>query len=293
MEGDSEYESEGADEEEEEEVPAVSHLSLSQKLSEGFIPNAQFIHAARKQREEKRQMGSTNTAGFIPLTKKKVPTAKGKSRLVREDDNDQSDSGGEDGGRRRMDVGGRDDVAAKQFRVLQGLEERGSDSDEETKRWEEEQIEKGVKASAPDLPPPLPPSHLSTLDQTFMVGVGVVGEGCVANLPPLASNAPQGFGIHKEHGENRQNWFQTPVNLVPISVESLKSRLSAQLRDLREAHSDHRERLEHIRSLLSSSREEVEEAGGRRGELGGRYQFFQEMRGYLRDLLSCLKEKVK
>ena len=55
----------------------------------------------------------------MPLsTKKTVPVAVGKSRLVREDDNDRSDdSGGEEGGRRRMDAGNHDTVAVKQFQV--------------------------------------------------------------------------------------------------------------------------------------------------------------------------------
>ena len=116
---------ESEEEEEEEEEGTGPLVSLSQQLREGcFIPNAEFIHRARREREERRQMGDGGGGGGAPgfmalsTSKKKVPTATGKSRLVREDDNDKSDeSGGEDGGRRRMDGGTHDMAAVKQFQV--------------------------------------------------------------------------------------------------------------------------------------------------------------------------------
>ena len=115
----------GENEEEEEEEEGPGHLiSLSQQLRDGgFIPNAEFIHRARREREERRQMGDGGGTSVAPSmmslsTNKKVPTAKGKSRLIREDDNDRSDdSEGEDGGRRRMDAGQHDTAAVKQYQV--------------------------------------------------------------------------------------------------------------------------------------------------------------------------------
>ena len=113
----------GDESDEEEEMGIGSQVSLSEQLKEGgFIPNAEFIHRARREREERRQMGDGGGApGFMALSatsKKKVPAATGKSRLVREDDNDKSDdSGGEEGGRRRMDAGQHDMAAVKQFQV--------------------------------------------------------------------------------------------------------------------------------------------------------------------------------
>ena len=106
----------GESEEEEEEGPG--HLiSLSQQLRGGFIPNADFVHRARREREERRQMGDAPVV--IPLSNsQKVQVAKGKSRLVREDDDDRSDeSGEEERGRRRMDAGNHDTAAVKQLQV--------------------------------------------------------------------------------------------------------------------------------------------------------------------------------
>ena len=111
----------GSGEESEEEEGGREHfVSLSQQLKGGFIPNADFIHRARREREERRQTGGgDNAPSVIPLsTNRKVQMAKGKSRLVREDDNDRSDdSGGEEGGRRLMDAGQHDTTAVKQFQV--------------------------------------------------------------------------------------------------------------------------------------------------------------------------------
>ena len=110
-----------SDLEDEEEGGGDQPLSISQQLKGGIIPNAEFIHRVRREREERRQMGGGNASApsVMPLsTSKKVPMAKGKSRLVREDDNDRSDdSDGEQGGRRRMDAGNQDDAAIKQFQV--------------------------------------------------------------------------------------------------------------------------------------------------------------------------------
>lgn len=181
----------------------------------------------------------------------------------------------------------------------------GSDEDEETRRWEEEQILKGVKASAPEqLTSANPvPSHLSMLDQSFLVGSGGYGDVGASYMTPSYVSAVQAYaGITPQGvaetpptgggGGGSKNSFKIPEKLVPITVESLKSRLTNQLRDLQDSVSGHRERLEQIRTDLERSREEVGVAESQRGDLGLRYQFFQEMRGYLRDLLACLGEKV-
>ena len=181
--------------------------------------------------------------------------------------------------------------------MLQGLEEMGSDSDEETRRWEEEQIQKGVNASAPDQPAAPQPPQLSAIDQSFLVGapIGYMGGatgymgGASFTVAPVLSYA----GYQKQALNSAIKSLQIPDKLVPITVESLKSRLSNRLRDLRETASAHRRRLEQIVTDLDNSQDEVTRTDGRRGGLGLDYQFYQEMRGYLRDLLGCLVEKVR
>ena len=182
--------------------------------------------------------------------------------------------------------------------MLKGLEEMGSDEDEETRRWEEEQILKGVKASAPDQVTSATsvPSHLSSIDQSFLVGVatGYV-DGTSYMTPSYASTVQSYAGYADQVAESTNtssNSFRVPEKLVPITVESLKSRLSNQLRDLQDSASGHHKRLAEIGTDLERSQEEVDRAEDRRGGLGLDYEFHQQMRGYLRDLLGCLGEKV-
>lgn len=59
-------------------------------MSLGEIPDAAFIHAARKKRQMARELGD-----FTP-----VDSEPGKSRLVREDENDASDDEDDDEKRR-------------------------------------------------------------------------------------------------------------------------------------------------------------------------------------------------
>lgn len=64
------------------------------------------------------------------------------------------------------------------------------------------------------------------------------------------------------------------------------------MRELRETHVGHERRLEQIESDLHTSQREIEQAERRSVDVSHEYQFFQEIKGYLRDLLSCLAEKV-
>ncbi len=270
---------EDSSEESEGEGPA---FSLSHRLSEGFIPDAATIHAVRKKREMARKHGSRDT-DFLSLNtngKKEVKVAKGKSRLVREDDNDKSDSDPEP----VMSFGGQAQ-ATRQMRVLTALE--GVDvekEDEETMRWEEEQINKGVNLSV-QLPPQPPSFAPPSIDQSFLYGSSMYPGG-----DPVASTYPEGIpGSTHNHTPQVRT---VPDRLVPITIDSLKSRLHGRLSGLEEMHTGHVQRLRQVEGDLGVAEEEVERLEGRAGGISTSYQFYQEIKGYVRDLLSCLAEKV-
>lgn len=155
-----------------EESEDDTSSSLTHRLSAGYIPDATTIHAVRKRRELARQKGG-RSADYIPLenTQKASKAARGKSRLVREDDNDKSDSDPE--ANTRMQFGKKQDVS-RQMRVLNALENVASDSDEEMQRWEEEQINKGANFTIPTSETQthqlFPPDPLSAIDQSFLYG---------------------------------------------------------------------------------------------------------------------------
>ena len=208
--------------------------------------------------------------------------AVGKSRLVREDEHDKSDSDDE----QAMSFKG--DGVTRQMQVLSALENIGSDEDEETKRWEEEQINKGANFTIPTSnsgPQRQTANGISAVDQSFIYGSSVYPGG-----------DPTAYGIGHDSYSNtlvrQATQTHIPDKLVPITVESLKARLQTTLRELTETHSGHCQRLRTIEKDLQTAQQEVERL---EGESGGRaidYGFYQEKRGYLRDLLSCLAEKV-
>lgn len=178
--------------------------------------------------------------------------------------------------------------------MLAALENVGSDSeDETTRRWEEEQINKGMKASLPQEPSPPPP--LSTdqfITQSFMYG---------AATGPYAAAFVGGVGHAHPTYDHYQEPQPNPINppkpvlpdkLVPVTLETLKSQLQSKLGSLQEDNCLHQQRLQQVGEDLATASEEIEKLEVLAPTVGLEYQFFQQMRGYLRDLLSCLAEKV-
>lgn len=273
-----------------DEAAAPSGIHLTQRLSEGFIPDAATIHAFRKKREVARKLGGSG-ADFMTLEggQPAPDVAAGKSRLVREDENDKSDSDEEDEGGKGARTFGKADGPSKQMRVISALENVATDSeDEETRRWEEEQINKGVKVIAPQKLPVNQTVTQEVIEQSFLYGAGAYplaafsaagiyeAQQEAARAPPsVASRAPQ-----------------MPENLVPITVESLKSRLQRQLEDIRHLHSTHTQRLQQIVGDLAVAEKDISRVESLSSTVGKDYVFYQEMRGYLRDQLYCLAEKL-
>ena len=320
---------ESSDEEETE-----PQFSLTHRLKEGYIPDANMIYAARKKREIARQLGtsgeSTNQNVMLlnsARSKKSGDSsvAKGKSRLIREDDNDKSDEGSGEGGDEgpAMMFGQKTEVS-RQMQVLSAMENAESGSDEE--RFIEQQINKGVKSSVPVSDPSSsasaasqqPMTSIPSIDQSFLFGSptypGPVDPGSqYTSYPPhgfqpsyhqqqMASAAqPQmsfptsgdSFGGPTAGGvSQRMSRLKIPDKLVPITVESLKSRLQNRLDELKETHRSHAQRLERLQGDMATAEKEVVELEEHGSSISVDYQFYQQMRGYLRDLLSCLTEKV-
>lgn len=93
--------------------------------------------------------------------------------------------------------------------------------DEETQRWEEEQINKGMKASNPltidRVQEEMTLSSLDPLTQSFIYGTEYYNQFDVkaSHAPPIAPPPP------------------VSVKFLPITLDSLKSRLSARLIELK------------------------------------------------------------
>ena len=59
-----------------------------------------------------------------------------------------------------------------------------------------------------------------------------------------------------------------------------------------EVYRGHKMEYDKLTTNLGETAESIDECDGKSSSLEERYQFFQEMRGYVRDLVECLNEKV-
>jgi GC-rich sequence DNA-binding factor len=244
------------------------------------IPDAATIHAARKRRELARQLGSD----FLPLDDtQRLPSRETKSRLVREDDNDISDEEGADRPQVFATVKLSEMLKQKKQSMKDALEdERSEDEDEELKRWEQEQIKKGVTAQ-----------QLSSFQ-----------------------SQEQGFGGFQMFSQNELGYagntlqniypYQSGNNVVPsplpppaitedkvVDVNYILTQLRTNLRSLKEVHSQRRTQADRHGEDGKTAEESAVQLESRSKDVAWRYTFYQDMRGYVRDLLACLHEKVQ
>ncbi|OCT91246.1 PAX3- and PAX7-binding protein 1 [Xenopus laevis] len=270
--------------EKEEEKPkagsfanAVSALNV---LRPGEIPDAAFIHAARKKRQMARELGDA------PSVDGEVG---GKSRLVREDENDASDD--EDDDKRRIVFSVREKSQRQKIAEEIGIE--GSDDealatgdqDEELSRWEQEQIRKGI--SIPQVQAPQPPETNMFYPTTYQG----IPYGTTYGVPYIY--AAYGSTETKSQKPDNSVSFKTPSNeMTPVTIDLVKKQLKDRLDAMKEVHKANLEQYEkHVQSREDSTNS-ISRLEGCSGGNAERYQFLQEMRGYVQDLLECFREKV-
>ena len=64
------------------------------------------------------------------------------------------------------------------------------------------------------------------------------------------------------------------------------------LDEMRSLHRAHVNERDDLSSRYDDSQSIIDDSGGKRESLENDYKFFQEMRGYVTDLVECLNEKV-
>lgn len=145
--------------------------------------------------------------------------------------------------------------SSKQMEVLSALDNAASGSDEE--KFIEEQINKGV-SSFPITDTPDKSIDISGQKDTL-----------------LMTNSP----------------IYLP-EIVPISIESLQSQLHNKIIFLKEQHSRNSSTIDKLSEDIQTAQLEIKSMEAHSHSLSIKYQFFQEMKGYVKDLLLCLTEKV-
>uniref|UniRef100_A0A8D2J9I4 PAX3 and PAX7 binding protein 1 n=1 Tax=Varanus komodoensis TaxID=61221 RepID=A0A8D2J9I4_VARKO len=281
--GEEEMEVESEKEEEKPKAAGAFSNALSSLnvLRPGEIPDAAFIHAARKKRQMARELGD-----FIPLD-----NDPGKGRLVREDENDASDD--EDDDEKRRIVFSVKEKSQRQ-KIAEEIGIEGSDDealiageqDEELSRWEQEQIRKGINIPQVQASQPAEMNNLY-YQNTYQT----MPYGSSYGIP--YTYAAYGSSETKSQKTDNTIPFKTPSNeMTPVTIDLVKKQLKERLDSMKEFHKANQEQHEKHQQSRDDSTKTIERLEGSSGDVGERYKFLQEMRGYVQDLLECFNEKV-
>ncbi|CAI9738582.1 PAX3- and PAX7-binding protein 1 [Octopus vulgaris] len=257
--------------ESDEETPKDRKM-LRAVLKKGEIPDATMIHMIRKKRQMAREMGD-----FIPLDEAGAKAENSNSRLVRDDDHDKSDDDDDEEG--RIDFAVNREARERQkmkdefLAAEHGSDQEGSDLES---GWEEQQIRKAVNLQQVSRDDDQPTQYA---------------------LPPAEKGdanykADQASYINQAVKSNFQPFSLTSKGSNELTLELIQKKLKERLDSIMEVHRSHVSEHDTLLLHLEDSNKEIEEAEKSSSVLEERFKFFQETRGYVRDLVECLNEKV-
>ncbi|CAF0845968.1 unnamed protein product [Didymodactylos carnosus] len=260
--------------------------SVRLMLRSGNIPDPAMIHAARKRRQMAREMGNgvvgndyitiggggdTSPQGGDSVTITSVKS--GKSRLIREDENDGSDSEDE------VVIMDRNKTRAANERQKNRdafLElEQGSDTedDEEFSQWEREQIRKGVHITQ-ILPIKTNASTSSSLRKT-------------------GSNVSKTIvGYDPEPMEVEIRCELPPTELPTATFQSIRDKLNNILNSVVQENHTRKVDYEQICSAFEISQKSIQNQHVDLPQLELCYQFYQDLKLYTKDFIDCYNEKM-
>lgn len=257
-----------------------STLSSLGSLRPGEIPDAAFIHAARKRRQLARELG-----GEPPLVETEPP----KKRLGGED---QDASDDEDEEEKRIRFSGVKSKSQRQ-KIAEEIGIEGSDDealdtgqDEEVSRWEQEQIRKGI--SIPQVQSSQPE------DTTVYYPNSYESQPYGSSYMPFSFStvAPQGVKPAGRADNGSVHYGPSINDLTPVSIDLVKKRLQDRLSHMHAGHNANAKRYKQIEDDLAASEGIIQQLEGSSNDNADQYKFLQEMRGYVGDLLECFSEKV-
>ncbi|XP_050736972.1 PAX3- and PAX7-binding protein 1-like isoform X1 [Eriocheir sinensis] len=253
-------------------------------LQSGQIPDANMIHAIRKQRQQAREQGD-----MIPIDDT-VRVEESKGRLVRDDDNDRSD---DEEGESRMDFSVNHQARDRQQRreaFIAAQDDDGTDNSDHEREWEKQQL---LKAGA----------------STKVAGCEGEGNQDSQTDPSASSHftAPVDNGALAVAGAGSivqpepRLWGQE--SLIPASssalprpsnyqAEGIIKRLQDSRTSLEEVYRRHRKEADTVEDDLVVCKCTISLCSKEEQPLTSIFQFYQDIRGYVTDLRDCLNEKV-
>ncbi|XP_019941625.1 PAX3- and PAX7-binding protein 1 [Paralichthys olivaceus] len=258
-------------------------LSSLGSLRPGEIPDAAFIHAARKRRQMARELG-----GEAPLVDTETP----KKRLVRED---QDASDDEDEEEKRIRFSGVKNKSQRQ-KIAEEIGIEGSDDealdtgqDEEVSRWEQEQIRKGISIPQVQVQSSQPEDNTVYYQNSYESQP----YGSSYSIPFTYSTVAPQTGKPTGRADNGSVHYGAPISdLTPVTIDLVKKRLQDRLCQMHAGHNANSKRYKQIEEDLAASESTIQQLEGSSSDNAEQYKFLQEMRGYVGDLLECFNEKV-
>ncbi|XP_046650905.1 PAX3- and PAX7-binding protein 1-like [Daphnia pulicaria] len=256
-------------------------------LENGAIPDAAMIHAARKHRQQARELGGL--ADYIKVDEmpdyekdSQQTSSVTSARLVREDENDKSDEDEAEDGRMgfAVDLLTKDKQERREAFLAAEREDDEEESDDEDD-WEKQQFQKAIRQR-----------QVESAYQEMTLQHKYIDEG-----PSTSSRSLVKEKITKgplAHGLPTKTTLSAPdlSKLAPLPTPlELKEKLRERLSGLDEVHRRHVSDMERMESDLSQCRLEVQRLETERPQLSERYHYFQVTRGYVHDLADCLTTK--
>ncbi|EFN87798.1 GC-rich sequence DNA-binding factor-like protein [Harpegnathos saltator] len=245
-------------------------------LESGCIPDAAMIHAARKRRQKARELGTD----YIPIEEQS--DEKGKSRLIREEDHDRSD---DDDSQDRIDMTVNTEARDKEKRREAFLasqvpiKHNESEHENEEEEWEAQQIRKGVtgaQIAAAQQDSMLQQQFTMGMNVNQMMGTGVPLEMVLMPAPPPPPSIQP----------------PDPTKIVPVTPQEVVNRMRSRLENLKEVHRQHQQEQERLEQELQQALKELDMGEIRTPHFAQRFRYYQELRGYVTDLVECLDEKL-
>ncbi|KAK6105407.1 GC-rich sequence DNA-binding factor-like family protein [Brugia pahangi] len=257
----------------------------------GEIPDAKTVYEARKKREKMRLVSSN---GQIPLddVQRLKDKSVARSRLIREDENDLSDEDPE-GGRfysLKSLVADDDERRRNEHMDFLAHEGGGSDdgheqSDEEVTRWEREQMKKGVSSHKVEM---------LERERAKMEAVMRAIRSSMELPPENREQLPMEMDIDFSESDmlSLSQTGRISGKTIAVSLKEILSKLQQRKIDGKESVNAREAEFERTTAQIQENKEMISKLEMEEPRIRERFQVYQDIRAYARDLLECLSEKI-
>ncbi|CAI5438314.1 unnamed protein product [Caenorhabditis angaria] len=248
------------------------------------IPDSRAVYEAKKRRERARR------EGYLPLDDdQKIRSSGPRDRLVREDENDDSDEEYEQSkfySARELLKSEEDRRREEQNEFLNqehgdgDIDNWKNEEDHEMEEWEKQQIQKAVSGRA------IGQLRNERNNTAKMLGLRIPDD--------ITDEVDMDMDMDIEIDAPKTNFNNGPTNTGGVvKLEDILSKLKLRMSEREEALNFRREELRKIEQHLEENIQMSNSIEMELPEMSTKFQMYQELRIYSRSLLECLNEKVE